>query len=253
MNVPPLADLHSHVLPAVDDGAVDLEGALRTLEALEADGVTAICATPHLRASASPDSERRLRADAAWAELTAAGSDRPRGLRLHRGFEVLLDAVPDADDPQLRLAGTSYMLVEWASFTVPDDSEWWIERLVAAGIKPVIAHAERYFGYRGDYEVVGEWRRRGALVQVNSGSLSGEHGEGAGRQAEALFARGWVDLLASDTHARPDRNPSVRDSFDALASRGAAEHAELLLSVNPRRILEDAPTVPVPPLEGDEG
>lgn len=249
MRLPALADLHSHVLPAVDDGAVDLEGALRTLEALEADGVTAVCATPHLRASADPDAERRVRADAAWAELTAAASDRLRGLRLHRGFEVLLDAIPDAGDPLLRLAGTAYMLVEWSAFTVPDDSESWIDRLVAAGVKPVIAHAERYFGYRGVYDVVGAWRQRGALVQVNSGSLLGEHGEGAGRQAEVLLARGWVDLLASDTHARSDRSPSVRDSFDALASRGASEHAELLLSVNPRRILEDAPTVPVPPLD----
>lgn len=249
MSLPPLVDLHSHVLPAVDDGAVNLEAGLRTLETLEADGVTAVCATPHLRASASADAERRVRADEAWAELTRAAADRLRGLRLHRGFEVLLDALPDADDPLLRLAGTGYMLVEWAAFTVPDDSESWIDRLVAAGVKPVIAHAERYFGYRGVYDVVDEWRRRGAVVQVNSGSLLGEHGEGAGRQAEELLARGWVDLLASDTHARPERSPSVRESFDALAARGAGEQAELLLSVNPRRILEDARSVPVPPFD----
>lgn len=246
---PPLADLHSHVLPAVDDGARDLEMGLRTLEVLEADGVTAVCATPHLWASAPPHVERRVRADEAWQELTAAAAGRLRGLRLYRGFEILLDAEPDVEDPVLRLAGSSYMLVEWPAFTIPFQSARWIDRLTERGVRPVIAHAERYFGYRGVYDVVAEWRRRGALVQVNSGSLLGQHGQGALRAARAMLTRGYVDLLASDTHARPGRSPSVREGYEALVAHGAAEQAELLCSLNPRRILEDARTEPVPPLD----
>lgn len=247
MSVPPLADLHTHILPDVDDGAPDLEASVRTLEALEADGVAAVCATPHLRASAT-DGDRRARADAAWAELGEAVAGRLAGLALHRGYEILLDSLEwNFSDPGLRIAGTRYALVEWVAFTVPPNSAEILERLAKEGLRPIVAHAERYFGYLGRYDVVGEWRRRGALIQVNSGSLWGAHGEGAEKQARALLERGWVDLLASDTHARPGRSPSVRAAYDALAGAGASETAELLLSVNPRRILEDEPTLPVSP------
>jgi protein-tyrosine phosphatase len=249
MTAPRLADLHTHVLPAVDDGAPDLASAVATLEALAADGVTAVCATPHLRASDGATGERRRRADEAWAELAAALSARARAVELARGFEILLDAPLDGlRDPGLRLNGSRYVLVEWVGFQIPDDSADRLRAIAEAGYVPVVAHAERYFGYRGRYDVVAAWRKAGALVQVNSGSLLGEHGEGPQRQAEALFAQGGVDLLASDTHARPGRSPSVRAAYDHLRARGAGEHAELLCAVNPRRILEDAPTLPVPPL-----
>ncbi len=134
-------------------------------------------------------------------------------------------------------------------FTIPENSVELLQAVSAAGARPVLAHAERYFGYMGRYEVAAAWRAQGALLQVNSGSLLGEHGEGAARQAQALLERGWVDLLASDTHARPGRSPSVRAAYDALVAAGAEEHAELLLSVNPRRILQDEPAMPVPPLD----
>ena len=248
MSVPPLIDLHTHVLPDVDDGAPDLEASLLTLEALEADGVVAVCATPHLRASATR-APRRARADAAWLEVTEALTERGRRLALHRGYEILLDSlVWDFSDAELRLGGTRYALVEWVSFTIPPNSVEMIERLVEEGLRPVVAHVERYFGYGGRYDLVGRWRDAGAVIQVNSGSLLGEHGEGALRQARTLLERGWVDLLASDTHARPGRSPSVRMAYDALAEEGAQEIGDLLLSVNPLRILEDERTAPVPPL-----
>lgn len=250
----PLADLHSHVLPGVDDGAPDLEAALATLEALQRDGVRAVCATPHLRASAAPNGDQRTRANEAWGELTAAAAGRLHGLELYRGFEILLDTkVFDFSDPELRLGGTGYVLVEWSAFTIPPDSVAVVDSLTAAGVRPVIAHAERYFGYQGRYDVVGAWREAGAVIQVNSGSVVRGHGEGAARQAAALLERGWVDLLASDTHARPNRSPSVREAYDGLVAGGAREHAELLLWVNPRRILQDEPTIPVPRFDRRRG
>lgn len=252
MNVrpgPPLVDLHSHVLPGFDDGARDLGAALTTLEALEADGVVAVCATPHVRASALADGEVRARLEDAWRTLTTAAPQRLRRLSLYRGSEILLDdVVADASQPLLRLAGTSYALVEFVAFTIPPGSVRLLGSLVDAGLRPVLAHAERYFGYQGRYEVVDQWRGAGVLIQVNSGSLFGEYGETAARHAAALLERGWVDLLASDTHARPERSPSIRAAYDALAESGAREQAELLLSVNPRHILRDEPMLAVPPI-----
>lgn len=247
--VPPLIDLHSHVLPAFDDGAADLEEALATLEDLEADGVVSVCATPHLRASAIADSEVWARVDKAWHTLVAAAPRRLKALSLYRGCEILLDdAIGDFSRPGLRLGGSRSLLVEFYAFTIPPESVGLLKSVVDGGVRPVLAHAERYLGYRGRYEVVEQWRRAGVVIQVNSGSLLGEYGDLTLRQATVFLERGWVDFLASDTHARPGRSPSIRSAYDALVESGAREQAELLLSVNPRHILEDRPMVVVPPV-----
>lgn len=245
---PPIADLHTHVIPAVDDGAPDLLTALESLEMLVEDGIAAVAATPHLNAS-NPHGERRQRADRGWPELVARAAERFPDLRLHRGYEVQLDLPsPDLSDPELRLAGGRYVLVEWQAFTIPPRSDEVLRGIVGEGYVPVLAHPERYFGYDHDYSVVPEWRRAGALLQLNGGSLLGENGERIQRTAHAFLQRGWTDLIASDNHARPGRRPSLRWVWDYLHEHGAEDAARLLLCVNPFRILEDEDTVEVGPV-----
>jgi protein-tyrosine phosphatase len=240
-----MADLHTHVIPGVDDGAPDFDSALATLRKLAADGISAVAATPHLNAS-NPNSQRRARADAIWPELVERARREVPDLELHRGFEIQLDT-PDLDlsDAGLRLAGSRYALVEFYAFTVPDRSAEALARISANGHVPIVVHPERYWGYDRDFSIVSEWRRAGALVQVNSGSLLGDYGEAVRATALRFLQHGWVDLLASDNHARPERSPSLRETWDYLAKRGHQEKARLLLATNPHRILEDQVPVPV--------
>jgi protein-tyrosine phosphatase len=120
--IPGLADIHTHVIPSVDDGAPDLDSALATLQGLFDSGVTTVVGTPHLNAS-NPEGKRRTRADQMWPELVRATADRLPELRMHRGYEIQLDT-PDLDlsDPDLRLAGSRFALVEFLAFTVPTRS-----------------------------------------------------------------------------------------------------------------------------------
>ena len=236
---PEMADLHTHMIPGVDDGAPDLESALQALQDFFHDGVTAVAATPHLNAS-DPSGSRRERADRAWPELLESVREKLPGLELYRGYEIQLD-VPDLDlsDPGLRLAGSRFALVEFFAFTIPEHSAEALARIVADGYVPILVHPERYWGYDQSMAVVADWRSAGALIQVNGGSLLGEYGAQVRAIAHRFLRDGAVDLVASDNHARPSRNPSLRPVWEYLAGYGFAEQASLLMSTNPRRILGD--------------
>jgi protein-tyrosine phosphatase len=250
---PEMADLHTHLIPGVDDGAPDLDSALRTLVTLHGDGVSTVVATPHLNAS-DPNGTRRARADQAWPELAVAARDRLPGLRLQRGYEIQLDVPhPDLSDPGLRLAGSRFALVEFFAFTIPNQSAAVLAGIVAAGHVPIVAHPERYWGYDRELSVVREWREAGALLQLNSGSLLGEYGETIRAVAHRLLGDGHVDLIASDNHARANRSPSLRSVWDYLVANGLDIEARLLLSTNPSRILMDEPPLPVGPVKPRRG
>lgn len=243
--VPPLADLHTHVIPGVDDGAPDMQAALGTLASLYADGVTTVVATPHLQAS-DPNGSFRERADRNWPRLVEEASEKLDGLELYRGFEIQLDTPhPDLDDDGLRLAGSRFALVEFYAFAVPRGSTELLARIVEAGYVPILAHPERYWGYDRNLDIVEEWRRAGALIQLNGGSLIGEYGEGVGSMADRFLRAGQVDLIGSDNHARPSRSLSLRSVWNHLAEQGLEEEATLLLSTNPGRIVKDEMPVAV--------
>ena len=236
----------------MDDGAPDLESALEALGDLWADGVTAVVATPHLNASRTNGSRRRA-VDVVWPELRAAVAESLPELELHRGFELLLDDPDiDLDEPELRLAGTRFVLVEFHAFTIPQYSAPVLARIRDAGFVPVLAHPERYWGYDREMAIVSSWRRAGALMALNGGSLIGENGSTVAGRAHRFLESGWADIIASDNHARPPRLLSLRKIWKYMVDEGLEGHARLLLSENPRRILRDEMPVPVGPLPEKE-
>jgi protein-tyrosine phosphatase len=249
----PLRDLHSHVIPGVDDGAGSLASGLAALRAFRAAGVSALITTPHLRGSLTldpPALEARLReVDLAWTDLRSAAREAGLDLDLRRGFEVMMDDPHlDLSDPRVRMDGGRFVLLEWPGLQVPPETGPVIQRIREQGWVPLIAHPERYWGLDRGLAVVGRWREAGARLQVNHGSLLGRYGDGARTVALRLLRRGWADLLSSDYHPRPGRSPDVRAVAAVFAEMGAQEQWEMLASVNPGRILEGRDPVPVPPL-----
>ena len=247
--IPGLADLHTHIIPCVDDGAPDLESSLETLQGLFDGGVTTVVGTPHLNAS-NPTGKRRTRADQEWPGLVESATERLPGLRLLRGYEIQLDTPAlDLSDPELRLSGSRFVLVEFLAFTVPTRSAEVLGRIAQNGYVPIVAHPERYWGYDRNFAVVPEWRAAGALLQLNAGSLLGEYGDSIRMIAHRFLREGWVDVIASDNHARPSRSLSIRAAWDYLVRRGLETEAALLLSTNPLRILKDQKPFEVGPAE----
>jgi len=243
-----LIDFHSHVIPAVDDGAADPGQAREALLAMREQGIGTVVATPHLNGSDTTDPTTLSRwleeVDRGWAELeaVAAGLGEPRILR---GAEVMLDtATPDLSDPRVRLAGTDFVLVEFPFMTVPPGAANVFFELRMKGWAPVLAHPERYSNAEPGLEDAREWVRMGAHLQVNAGSLLGRYGEDARRLGWGLLGAGLVSYVCTDYHARGHCHAA--EARAALVERGAAEQAALLMEVNPGRLLEGLPPLEVP-------
>ena len=250
------ADVHNHLVPDVDDGARDVEDTLDAVERMTLLGIRKIIATPHLdgRLTLEPDAleERLEEVTEAFDVATAAVAEAFPEVDLRRGHEVMLD-IPDVDfsDPRMRLAGTRFVLVEWPRLHLPPGTAKVLRRIRDGGHVPIVAHPERYVGI--DLELAANWREAGALLQVNHGSLDGRYGGEARNMALRLLRRAWVDYMASDFHARPDRKIYMEEARDHLEDAGAGEAFVTMSLTNPARILRDEMPIPVPSLPFERG
>jgi len=247
-----MLDFHNHLMPGVDDGAADIGEASAGLAMLRGQGVECVITTPHLRGSLI-ERPRELEGyfdvmETAWQSLKDLAAAEFPGLRIERGAEVMLD-VPrlDLSDGRLRLAGTSFVLLEFPFMNIPPHSTLAIRDLTQAGWIPIIAHPERYRNIPTNYDLVQDWRDSGARIQVNSGSLIGYYGANAKRVAWGLLERGCVDYLSSDYHARG--KCAIQDAAAVLKRRGATAQLRALTKTNPERLLRNEMPVPVPPLD----
>jgi protein-tyrosine phosphatase len=252
-----VVDLHSHLVPGVDDGAESVAAALHALEVMHAEGVAVAVTTPHLAAHVTHDPERL---DAVLGEMDAALGALREGMADHagplpevaRGHEVALDdPEPVFDDPRLRLAETDFVLVEWAYMKPPAGAATLdlLARLRAQGWIPVLAHPERYRGVGEDLSLVQAWLRAGALLQVNHGSLLGVYGRAVQSNAQRILARGLAHVLSSDYHGWDGRAPGVAGVREWFAAREREETFDLLTRENPGRLLNGELPRTVPPLE----
>ena len=240
-----MIDLHTHLLPGVDDGSPSIDDSRPVLERFAADGVTTVVCTPHLSASAARDAAPvRARHASILAELAAAV---PGGPQLVLGWEIMLDE-PGVDLTAKHLAlGTSKaILVEFPRTSPPGNGAAELFRIRMSGAVPVLAHPERYWGCTVD--AVREWRRCGAVIQMDAIMLFGKSPMSV--VARDLVTHGLVDCMASDNHA--DQR-SLRAAHDWVAGIASEEQAALLTRENPRRILADEPTLPVEPLPRPRG
>jgi protein-tyrosine phosphatase len=231
-------DLHTHLLPAVDDGSPSLENSVRVLEQMVREGVTAVACTPHLEASQAalaPVAEYAARLEA----LRAAA---PPQVQLHAGFEVMLDD-PRADlaRPGLTLGGSRALLVELPRRPLSPAATDELLRVRASGVVPVIAHPERYQGISIDTLHV--WRDMGVVVQGDGLLLLSRSSRGA--FSRLMLAEGVCDVIASDNHGDRRSLGTVRLW---LAEVGGERQARILLHDNPAHLLADELLKPVPPL-----
>ncbi len=249
-----MLDFHNHLMPAVDDGAGDISESRIGLATLKDQGVSEIITTPHLRGSLTlrPRDLAGFLAiiDEAWESLSTLAATEFPDLRIERGVELMLDVPhPDLDDARLRLAGTSYVLVEFPAFTVPPHSTLAIRDLRQSGWTPIIAHPERYTNMPENYDLVSDWRDAGAYIQVNSGSMLGYYGPAARRLAWTLIEAGYVDYLSSDYHSRG--KCAVAACAQLMKNRGGVALHRALTATNPRRMLRDE--APLPPMSFELG
>jgi protein-tyrosine phosphatase len=244
----PVIDIHSHLIPGIDDGSRSMQQSLKILRTFADVGIDGVVLTPHVTATQmarDPDGAVALRDDA-YDPLRRLGLASPR---LYLGFEIMLDqplSPMSIGDKRFSLAGSRYYLVEFQYSVVPSHAQNVLVKMTQAGAVPVVAHPERYEACSP--ENVGSWRAAGARIQVDSTTLTKPSVRG--HRARELLAGGLVDLIAADNHGN---HRTLLRGVEYLESRGAAEAVRLLATVNPRAIVNNETMVPVPPIEVKEG
>lgn len=246
MHPPLFIDLHSHLVPGVDDGSASVEESLACLAALRADGVAALVTTPHLllpHLATDSDIGRKLDFHRrAFAELAEAALDRTDLPAIGLGQEIW---APDASQirrvvrrSDVGLGRGRFLLVEFG-FELRGPHEDVVRETVDAGRGIVVAHPERYRYLPGipPLDQMQRWRDLGALLQVNAGSFNGYYHPAAEELAWAMVEAGLVDLVSTDHHGIRRAGVSLREAFEALADRGERELAEQVLARAPGQVV----------------
>jgi protein-tyrosine phosphatase len=246
-----IVDLHSHLVPGVDDGTATISESIVALSGLYEEGVRTVITTPHLLIP----------------RLTDAGIDQELDLQ-RRSFDRLVAACAGRSDlPTLGLAQeiwapdaaavrrvvrrpdvgltSRYLLVEFG-FELQGTHNDVVREVIAAGRQIVIAHPERYYYLPGHdpIEVMRTWQELGALLQVNVGSLTGHYNcssPGSERLAWRMIESGLIDVLATDHHGPRREGVSSREAFETLIARGEPALAERAMAEVPGLIARNEP------------
>jgi protein-tyrosine phosphatase len=220
-------DLHSHLLPAIDDGPSRMKDSVEMARVAVEAGTTTMVCTPHILGRKPPTPEKiadgvdSLRAELARAEIS---------LDIVTGAEIDLDALERLDDETLRAltfgGNGTWLLLEMPFRRWPTDLGAILDDLEVRGFRAVLAHPERAAAVQRQPDRLKEAVGRGALCQLTASSFTGDHGADAERTAEQLLALGWAHLLASDAHSATWRPPGLLQGLAAASAHlgcGAGE------------------------------
>lgn len=234
-------DLHSHWLPGVDDGVRTEAEGLALLAALARAGFSQVIATPHMRPGMFDNDAARLRqAYAAMEPAVRAAAGMPDvGLACeHFLTDATLERV--LSGAGLPYPGGRAVLVELHTELFPPRLEGTFFELARRGLRPVLAHPERYAPVWDDAELLAPLVDAGGCLLLDVAALAGKYGRRARRAAEHLVDEGFYQAACSDAH-RPDDVKDVEAGIAALRARAGHEEAEFLLSEGPRAILAGTP------------
>lgn len=212
-------DLHTHLLPGIDDGPESLEESVAMARAAWDAGIRTMVCTPHM-IEQYPTAPERVHAAA--EELRGALREAGLPLRVEPGGEISLPYLPRLDDQSLRMAslggGGRWVLLEMPFRGWPIALPDILRDLEIRGYGAVLAHPERSESIQRAPDRMRDLVGRGALVQLTAGSFLGDHGPVARRTALMLLAGGVAHLLASDAHsAGPWRPPELEEGLRAAA------------------------------------
>lgn len=237
-----MVDLHCHILPGVDDGAVDLAQALEMARMAADSGLRTIVATPHCNLPWGTARNYAGTLSQPMEILRKAVAEAEIPLEILPGAEVF--CTPDLPDllegrKLQTLAGSRYLLMEFYFDESPEFMESCFETVGRRGYVPVVAHPERYEASWRDPELVPRWFRSGCVIQLNKGSILGRLGSRAETVSKFLLERGFAHVVASDAHSPATRTPHMTAVLRHLEDNYAPGYARILLSRNPERIVKD--------------
>ncbi|MBD5234133.1 MAG: hypothetical protein HDS65_08160 [Bacteroidales bacterium] len=193
-------DIHCHVVPGVDDGSPDAATSADLIEAMQRFGISTIYASPHVTQNTFENSRETIAP--AVAELREELAKRGNGIKFGHSAEYRIDELfmQRLENNELMLLPNDYILIENSFLQEPWNLDQLIFDLQVRGLRPILAHPERYAYYFGKKERLVELHNAGLLFQINLLSLAGAYGKAERMAAKYLIDKGLVDFMGTDIH-----------------------------------------------------
>lgn len=231
-------DIHSHILPNIDDGAKDMEMSLKMLDIAYAEGIRGVVVTPHYHPGKSMVGYSDLisRFEKYKTEIEKRYSD----MKLYLGREVyytsdVIGAIKNGE--HLGMIDNHYILLEYS----PEREYSYIRRSIYEILQqeyiPIIAHVERCEALIMDIERIYELREMGALIQINAAAVDGKNGTQIKKYVRALLKEELVDFIATDAHSAGTRSPRLRTCAMYIEKKYGKQYAEKIMKINPDKII----------------
>jgi tyrosine-protein phosphatase YwqE len=193
-------DMHSHLIPGIDDGSPSMDHTIAMLAKFEQLGYRKVVTTPHILNDVHPNTPETILGG--LAEVRAEIERLGMKIEIEAAAEYYCDEsfLPIIARNEVLSFGNNYVLMEFGFLSPSQYEAQALFNLQVAGYTPVIAHYERYPYYFGDFKKVDELRERNIQIQVNLNSLTGHYGPGVKKMAEQLIKNKQVDFLGTDCH-----------------------------------------------------
>lgn len=233
-----MIDIHSHIIPGVDDGAASWEEAVWMCRMAKQDGINMMVATPHVFNGTHSNGHDFK---SALNQLRRRLDEEEIELEILLGAEVhCRPDLPDLleQDITLTLNGNGrYFLLEFPHSIVPPNSDQLIFQLITKNLIPIIVHPERNTYLQGHLNLLSDFIQQGALCQITAMSLTGGFGSKAMECARELLNRNWVHIIASDAHNKRVRQPLLSKAREDVAKNFGAAKAQEFFETTPRKVL----------------
>ena len=234
-----LIDIHTHILPGVDDGARDMQEAVTLCRLAWDNGTRAILLTPHYRGTYKASTAVL---QAAYTALRQAVCKEVPRMSLYLGNEICFrNEIGQrlTNGEVLPLCDSRYVLLEFSPTVFRSQIATGIAECLTAGKVPIIAHAERYDVFRQDRSLTDDVIKMGALIQLNADSVMGKRGFGVKRFCHKLLKAEKVHFIASDAHDMVRRRPVLLPCYNRICKKYGQKYAKRLFWHNPRAIIEN--------------
>ena len=235
-----MIDIHSHIIPNVDDGARSVEETFNILKEAQEAGFTDVILTSHFLLNYYETDAQEL---IFWKEkLQEVLKKQGTKINLHSGMEIYITNQMEElleNKKILTLANSRYMLIELPLATNVKYFDYVVYYLEAKGIKPIIAHPERYKCVQKDPDIVEEYIEKGCLIQCNYGSIVNLYGREAEKTIKTILKKNQVHFLGSDVHRENGTYLIILDAIKRIRKIIGENKINEITTINPKKILQN--------------
>ena len=194
-------DIHSHLLPGIDDGAKDIDTSIALILKMASYGIKNFITTPHVLGNVYPNSTAVIKEKLAVVQKELEKREI-KGISIQAAAEYMLDEEFSAllEQKDILVLKDNYILVEMSYFSAPMNLYELLFKIQLKGYKPVLAHPERYNFYHSDFKSYYKLKQAGCLFQLNLLSLTDQYGKGVQKISKKLLKENLYDFVGTDTH-----------------------------------------------------